>query len=169
MGILLIAISVVLIGVLKPASKSSAITNPIPFWIPILMGVITPFVFTIMMGFAKHVTLKRNVNVQNLSFNSELFLNSIVLIMGIIRWSTVEFRPSLIIFGIFSGIFEPLGKAFSITATSYGLAGPASAIMALSPPLLVVVESIEKQTMLSTVEMLSLALSIIGILVLVAP
>ena len=114
-GMLFMIASVVLLGLFKPAApKEQQLFDPIPLYIPIMFGVITPFIFTLAQLYMKFVVKRRGVNTSNLSFNTELFINTIILITGIVHWSKEGIQTNLLGYGIISGIFETCGKASSL-------------------------------------------------------
>lgn len=141
-----------------------------PTWVPVLFGLITPISFTTNGVLTKHLTSDRvNFNASTLSFNAYLVVNALVLLVAVPYWSLVEFDLRMFWIGLVGSVLNTLGIVCIQNALSCGPAGPTSAIVALASILLVVIEAVKNQKMLTAMESIGLLLGLYGALVLVIP
>ena len=136
-----------LIKVIDPEIVLEAITldsapSLIPTYIPVLMGIFVPVVFTIWGMTIKHLTQERiGFKPSNLGFNSCLVVNLIVLVVVLPYWSDGlgHFNQRLFWIGFVGSIFDTIGKVSANASLSYGPAGPCAALQCLSGMYLVAV------------------------------
>ena len=75
-----------------------------------------------------------------ISNSAVLVVNSLILIVAIIKWnSDGKLNLSLFFSGFVASIFDTLGKVLSLNALNYGPGGPSCALTGLSGPYLVVI------------------------------
>lgn len=108
-------------------------------------------------------------NPSTLSFSSNLVVNSTILIFALIYWNIVAFSQYLFWLGMVGSIINTFGIVFMQNAMAIGPAGPASALAAVSNLLLVVIEAVKNQEMLSLLEIISLLFGTFGAMILVVP
>ena len=117
-GITLIVVCILLLSLrnviipaeLEETTSQSLINQPVSILIPLAFAICTPICFTLSATLGKHLSQERTgFNVTNLSFNAQLFVNFIVLIIAIFYWSN-EFSAKLFWIGIASGFCESLAK-----------------------------------------------------------
>ena len=143
----------------------------VPAFLPVLFGIVTPCCFTANGMLTKHLTsrLKHPFNPSTLAFSSYLIVNLIILIGAIIFWADVIFSSYHFWIGLVGSFINTIGIVCIQNAITTGPAGPASAIAALSCLLLVVIEAIKMQQMLSVYELFGFIFGCVGSLILVIP
>lgn len=173
-GTLFIVICTVILSV-SGASKAEELVvvvkrDILPTWIPVLFGVVTPIFFTIS-GYLTKQLCDSNVgfNPSTLSFSSYFGVNSLILIFALFYWNTVAFSHYLFWLGMVGSIINTFGIVFMQNAVANGPAGPASALAAVSNLLLVIIEAVKNQEMLSLLEIVSLLFGTFGAMILVVP
>lgn len=117
-GITLIVISTILISLIKVIDpdfvKSTEVVKTVPTIIPVCFGLFTPVFFTIFGMTIKHLTQERiGFITWNLSFNSILVMNTIMLIIVLPYWNAGHFDKRLFWLGFFGSIIDTLGKVCS--------------------------------------------------------
>lgn len=172
-GTLFIVVCTVILslsGADKAEEAVMVVKDVLPTWIPVLFGVVTPVFFTISGYLTKNLTEDRiGFDPSTLSFSAYFGVNTLILIFALIYWNTVTFSEYLFWLGMIGSIINTIGIVFMQNAVATGPAGPASALAAMSNLLLVVIEAVKNQQMLSVLEILSLLFGTAGAMILVVP
>jgi len=86
-------------------------SEPLPKWVPIFIGLITPVGFTFNALLFKHLTSPRiNFEASTIAFSSYLFVNSIVMVFAIAYWAVAQnFIPRLFWIGLAGSMINTLG------------------------------------------------------------
>jgi drug/metabolite transporter (DMT)-like permease len=125
----------------SPTPAASAVgKEPISVLIPVLFGIITPFVFTVSNILVKYQSVKGGFSPISYSFNSIGCANTFILAYSI--WSHLtkgDFDSTCFWQGLMSGILEAAGKVCAIYSCVIGFIGPSQAICNLGGVWLVVV------------------------------
>lgn len=145
----------------------------VPAWIAVLFGIITPIGFSTNAMLTKHlISQKVGFDATTLAFSSQFVVNVIVLIAGIIYWSSSAqktFEPILFWYGLFGSAFNSLGIVCVQNAVALGPAGPAQALATTCCLLLTIFEAIKDRQAPSTLEIIGLVIGTFGALIIVIP
>lgn len=112
---------------------------------------------------------KIGFNPSTMSFSSYFIVNVLIVIFAIAYWMMVDFSEYLFWLGMVGSIINTVGIVFMQNAVACGPAGPAAALGAVSNLLLVIIEAIKTQEMLTALEIISLLFGTSGAMILVIP
>ena len=99
-----------------------------------------------------------------------MVMNFFILIFGAVPyWSLVEFNKSTFITGLWGSIINAVAINFIKIAQKLGPLGPVAAIAAMYSPLLVIVEALKQNRMISLLELVGVVLGTYGALLMVVP
>ena len=141
-----------------------------PKWIPVVFAIITPLSFTAYGVLTKHLTSEKvGMNINRTISSVYLIVNTLIIMIAIPFWYYTEFHQDLFWIGFIAAISDQIGMIFLSNAFTLGPAGPISAIIGISNPLLILVECIKNWKMISLSEGIGFILVIYGALILVIP
>jgi drug/metabolite transporter (DMT)-like permease len=157
--------------------------GPLPSWIPVVFGVLTPVFFTTNGILTKHLTGTRKegepaltekekmklFEPSNIAFSAYIVVNIVILIAAIPYWVLVHFSLKLYLLGLVGAIVNTLGLTAVQIALSCGPAGPVSALTTVSNLALVVIEAIKHKAVPRPLEFIGLFTGMIGALIFVIP
>lgn len=93
-------------------SKKVVIVSKVPTIVPIMFALMTPIAFSISGELAKHMSQERiGFDSNILSFTSQILINSVIVILGIVYWNRHGVILDHLLLGLLSGITESMGKA----------------------------------------------------------
>lgn len=168
--------------VAAPKLKSGQ-KGPLPSWIPVVFGVLTPVFFTTNGILTKHLTGTRKpgepaltenekdklFDASTIAFSAYFVVNIVILIAAIPYWVLVHFSLKLYLLGLVGAIVNTLGLTAVQIALACGPAGPVSALTTVSNLALVVIEAIKHNSVPRPLEFIGLATGMIGALIFVIP
>lgn len=144
----------------------------IPPFVPVVFAIVTPIVFTMNGILVRKLTSPDsgiNFNGKNLSFASQLLVNTFILIVAISYWQSHHYSGELFLFGTLGSIINTLGLYLSNLAYTNGPLGPVSSITCSSNILLIIVEALIYKKVPTWVEILGFLLGFAGTLEIVFP
>lgn len=138
---------------------------------PILFGGLTPCFFALSFLMMKHATLRYGLSSVQLSFNIQCAVQTFIIFVAVGFFSVTDSKIDLsqIPIGILAGLTDAIGKVSATYASVIGLAGVSSAICSLCGPWLVLIECIKTGHTLTSLELISLCLCLLGTSILMVP
>jgi drug/metabolite transporter (DMT)-like permease len=115
-GMVSVLASVVCIGF----SKNVNTVDPglkiklLPMWVPIVIGIASPFFMTVNTLMVKHMTKERiGFNASRVTFNALIAYNTVLVLLGIPYWvKTGTFTMTSLYWGLLGGIIGGIGFGF---------------------------------------------------------
>ena len=145
----------------------------VPSFVPVLFGIFTPFSFMASGLFTNHLVgedgIKHRFETNQLQYSAMFIVNLLVLILSIVYWVNEIFNQYLFWVGFIGSLINIIGQVSLHQAMSKDNQGTVLAITGLSNILLVVIECLKLQKMLSLYELLGFLFGLFGTLILVIP
>ena len=153
------------------ATKISVKPAIYPTWVPVIFGLIAPISFTVWTMYSKHMTSERiGFNSIRMAFSSQLIVNLIIMIFAIPYWiNSGTFVPKYFLIGFVGSYIDALGMVVVTEAFTCGPAGPIAAIISNCNVLMVIIEALKHNRMLTLIEFVGLFLGLYGSLILSVP
>ena len=168
-SILLCSICISLKDMLAPAVKGVKEVQ-YPSWIPVVFGLITPMSFCSNAMLAKNLTSERiGFDPSTLSMSSIISVNFIILVIAIAYWVQYGFILKYFWIGSIGMFIDSYGLSACTEAFACGPPGSVAAIVSSANVLMVIIEAIKHNRMLTIFESIGFVLAVFGILVLSLP
>lgn len=141
-------------------------------WVPVVCSLCIPLFFTMRYFIFRQMTDKKYglmFNTSDLLSTSFFFINFLTLIITVIYWIQVQFDKQMFWIGLIGGAGETTALLLVYRAFNSGPGGPIAAFCTTSTVFVGIIESFRLQRIPTYIEILGLAMGLLGCLEFVYP